>query len=405
MKAKITFHATITVLSPLHIGNGDTLREGFDFIEKDGYLWIADQRKLLHSIWADAEGPDQEEDVSIDGILSLTLQEMFDAGWLRPEYFDISKGLFKYRLRGETSTREKRGVLLPFIKTIYGQPYLPGSSLKGALRTGLAWWFTNRTQPEIRLTKPRGRDIRQDAHIFYLGNRAKSAAKDAESKLFGQDPNHDLLRFLIVRDSVPLSNHALCLGTTHLIPDTDSRDRLTIDMEFLGPGTEIHQTMLLDTFLLEDPRTHDLLRYLHDPHNRKRWLRNLAKTMQNYTRRRLVDEIQWFQKHRGPREAIRLFHTMANQILDEQLQPNEFFIQLGWGAGWDSKTLDGELRKDAKLFTDIVNQFQLHKGPQRLQGAFMPGEDFPRTRKVATLKYCGSSNLPLGWVKVRLEEV
>lgn len=405
MREKITFHATITVLSPLHIGNGDTLREGFDFIEKDGYLWIADQRKLLRAIWADVEDPDQDEDVSIDVILDLTLQEMFDAGWIRPEYFDLSKGLFKYRLRGETSTREKKGELLPFIKTIYGQPYLPGSSLKGALRTGLAWWFTYRSQPEIRLTRPRGRDIRQEARVFYLGDRAKSAAKDAASKLFGQDPNHDLLRLLIVRDSAPLSNRALCLGTTHLIPDTESRDRLTIDMEFLGPGTEIHQTILLDSFLLEDPRTQDLLRDLHDSNNRKRWLRNLAKTMQNYTRQRLVDEIRWFQKHGGPREAMRLFHALTNQILNEQLQPNEFFIQLGWGAGWDSKTLDGELRKDAKLFADIVNQFQLHKGPQGQPEAFTPGEVFPRTRKVATLRYCGSSNLPLGWVKVRLEEV
>lgn len=403
MTGKITFTTTVTVLSPLHIGTDAPLREGFDFLEKDGYLWIADHRKLLSAVWNDAESQGMDEAVVIDAIMGMTLQDMLKAGWLKQEYFDLSKGLFKYRLRGATSTTQKQGELLPFIKTVYGDPYLPGSGVKGAIRTALAWWFMNRQQPEVRLSKPRElswKDAGRDESVFYLGDRGKFAAKDIESKLFGRNPNYDLLRSLIVRDSVPVSAKNLCLGSTHVLPRTDNRDKLTIDMEFLRPGTVIHQSFVLDDFLLGDPRA-DRLKF---DEQRKTWLRKLARTLMNYTRRRLVDESRWFQTVGHSLEATRFLSSLASQILNEQLSDNEFFIQLGWGTGWDSKTLDGELRKDEELFVDLINKYSLHKGPNRKRGRFEQGEAFPLTRKAATLKHCNVSNLPLGWVKVRLEE-
>ena len=40
MSNKTRFHVTVTTLSPLHIGSGGRLREGFDFIEHGGALWV-----------------------------------------------------------------------------------------------------------------------------------------------------------------------------------------------------------------------------------------------------------------------------------------------------------------------------------------------------------------------------
>ena len=175
---------TITTLSPLHVGSGDRLREGFDFLARDGSLWFADQRRLLNAILDEAAQMGQDDADVIQAITGMTLYDLLDAGWLEQSHFDLERRLFRYRLSGQTSTAHKEGELHDQIKDAYGRPYLPGSTLKGALRTMLAW---------DDLTT-RNRTLRAQE----LDRRAKFAAQPVEQGIFGRNPNQDLLRALIV---------------------------------------------------------------------------------------------------------------------------------------------------------------------------------------------------------------
>ena len=90
------------------------------------------------------------------------------------------------------------------LKDLYNRPYLPGSSLKGALRTSLAWygWQARKLQPD---------------RLMLDEKRAKFASRRYEQELFGRDPNHDLLRALQVSDSNPVGTDSLMLVNAKVI--------------------------------------------------------------------------------------------------------------------------------------------------------------------------------------------
>lgn len=384
---KTTVKLTITTLSPLHVGSGERLREGFDFLDRNGYLWIANQRRLLNAILDEAVQTGQSDAQVIRAITGMTLYDMLDADWLDDSYFDLKRKLFNYRLRGQTSTAHKRGELHEEIKDVYGKPYLPGSTLKGALRTMLAWddlTTHNRT-----------------VHAQDLKRSPKFAAQPVDQKIFGRTPNYDLLRALLVRDSKPMDVDALGLAQATLTPPSEDRDKLTIDMEAIRPGITITGELLLDEFLLQDKRTARLK--LHD---HRAWLHSLASVGQRYARHRVNEEIAFHKANGAARETLFFYAKLVKMLVEKELAADEWIMQIGWGAGWDSKTFDGALRKDEAEFVKIVNKYNLHLGPGggRSQDAkFKTGDTFPVTRKLMTMRTAGALHQPPGWIKVKAE--
>jgi CRISPR-associated protein Csm5 len=384
---KTTVKLTITTLSPLHVGSGDRLREGFDFLDKDGYLWIASQRRLLDAILDEAEESGQSDAQVIQAITGMTLYDLLDAGWLDKSYFDPKRKLFSYRLRGQTSTTHKEGELHEEIKDVYGRPYLPGSTLKGALRTMLAW-----DDLTTRNRTVRARD---------LNRSPKFAAQPVEKDIFGCDPNHDLLRALVVRDSDPMNVDDLGLAQATLTPASEDREKLTIDMEAIRPGVTIGGELLLDEFLLQDRRTARL-----ELHDYREWLHSLARVGQRYSRQRVQEEIAFHKASGATRETLLFYARLVKMMVEKELAADEWIMQIGWGAGWDSKTFDGALREDEAEFVRIVNKYDLHLGPggDRNQNAkFKAGDVFPVTRKLMTMRTAGALRQPPGWIRIKAE--
>ena len=66
-----------------------------------------------------------------------------------------------------------------------GKPYIPGSSIKGAIRTALLNIFLGKLQ----------RNWREDELKNKRGNFSDKAV---QSIIFGKDPNHDFMRFRCV---------------------------------------------------------------------------------------------------------------------------------------------------------------------------------------------------------------
>jgi CRISPR-associated protein Csm5 len=129
-----TYHAV--TITPLHIGSGERLREGFDFISHGKYLWIPHQGRLLGAILDEAAAESGKDLAQVAGAISeMTLNDLRQAGWLKQDIFQADSPYFQYRLQGRTSTANKAGEVHACIKDVYSRPYLPGSSLKGALRS------------------------------------------------------------------------------------------------------------------------------------------------------------------------------------------------------------------------------------------------------------------------------
>ena len=143
----IKWNARIELLSPLHIGTGNSLLEGVDWIQRARYVYVANQDRLLEAVFERA-GEDGRSDAEVSRVIAgMTLTDLVDAGYLVDHDFQEDSPLFLYRLPGKPAMNQ----IAEQIKDVYGQPYLPGSSLKGALRTLLAVGGASVSQLDLRI--------------------------------------------------------------------------------------------------------------------------------------------------------------------------------------------------------------------------------------------------------------
>ena len=166
------FQISLQTLSPVHIGAGVELRQGFDFSVHAGQTYRLDEDAIL-TAKADRLHPGRDGRYPTPGEL-LELADYEDPR------------LFRYVLRGFPRSNKIDARIQASIKDVHDRPYIPGASLKGALRTALAWTGWDEVRPTLDRSA--------------IGRRKSWAGQPLERKLFGPDPNHDLLRALHVSD-------------------------------------------------------------------------------------------------------------------------------------------------------------------------------------------------------------
>lgn len=376
--------AKITLLSDLHIGTGTELIKKLDWVARsDGYVYIADQRTIAEEILNRAVADGKDELTIINAITGMGLSDLVDAGWLATIDFQ-NKRLFPYRLRGEPATVQIREQ----IKTVHRELYLPGSSLKGALRTVIATVAAKELQPKVTIER--------------LDRRRTWAARPIEQILFGKDPNHDFMRLLQVSDSAPVGIEQLRLRRAHIYPTASQTQRgrsrgLDIDLEAIAKGTEFTISMHMPLELLESSNgTFEERRSteLKDWERRRKWLERLAQHGRAYTRQLLIDEVTYFQTRMDVPAVHRFYDQLATRF--SELKKNQFLLPLGWGGGWHTKTLNQYLKQDIQNFERIASQYRLDPTGDR-----KPGDRFPKSRHLLRQPN-GEPGEPLGWVLVEL---
>jgi CRISPR-associated protein Csm5 len=375
--------ARVELLSDVHIGTGTELMRDVDWIAPgDGYIYFTDSDHLLEEVFARAEADGKEMREVANLLAGSTLTGLYrDLHWLTNADFGERHPLFRYRLRGSPATVAIREQ----IKDVYGQPYLPGSSLKGALRTVLAVAAAEEVKPDLH----------------GLSNSRSWAGQSMERQLFGSDPNHDLLRALEVGDSQPVSPTRLTLRRAHIYPTAATTyhgrsQGLDVDIEALGTGTVLDLPIHVPTELLENRGT---------PFDRRRqqelgrwegqaaWLEKLALYGRRNARTLLEDEVRFFEKHPDVPEVHRFYRKVVD--IFTKLERNQFLLVLGWGGGWHTKTLNRYLRRDGRFFGELVSRYRLNR-----TGTVKADAPFPKSRHL--LRLLDKPGPPLGWVKVTL---
>jgi CRISPR-associated protein Csm5 len=348
----------------------------------DGYVYFADSDHLLEEVFdrAEADGKEMREVARV--LAGSTLTGLYrDLHWLTKDDFGERHPLFRYRLRGSPATVAIREQ----IKDVYGRPYLPGSSLKGALRTVLAVAAAEEVRPDLRRLE---------------GSRSW-AGQTVERQLFGSDPNHDLLRALEVSDSQPVPPTQLRLRRANIYPTASQSYRgrsrgLDVDVETLAKGTVCELPIHVPTELLADRNTpFDVRRRqeLGQWEPRAAWLENLARSGKRHASALLEDEYHFFEKRTDVPDVHRFYIDTIN--LFSKLAKNEFLLVLGWGGGWHTKTLNRYLKRDRAGFDRLVSRYRLNP-----TGTTKPGDPFPKSRHL--LRLLDKPGPPLGWVKVTL---
>ena len=375
----------VTLLSDLHIGSGTGLQRNLDWLLRNDTVYVANPLQIGETILDRALKDGKSDESVINAITGLTLNDLADGGWLTAEDFQPPNAIFRYRMRGEPATKEIREQ----IKSVEGQPYLPGSSLKGAIRTVLAVAAAAEMKPNLAVNQ--------------LGRNRYWAAQPVEQQLFGRDPNHDLLRLIQVSDSQPIDAKQLRLRRVHIYPTASNNERgrsrgLDLDLETVAKGSEFISTIHMPLELLqkgkgdfEQRRAQELSGW----DTAKKWIDRMAFHGKQYGSQLIIEEIDFFIK----RTDVPAVHAFYNQLADRfsQMNKSQFMLPLGWGTGWHTKTLSQALRADRKNFEAIVSQHRLDP-----TGTRKAGDRFPKSRHL-TRQPDGRPGEPLGWVLVELQ--
>ncbi|MYC95652.1 MAG: type III-A CRISPR-associated RAMP protein Csm5 [Caldilineaceae bacterium SB0661_bin_32] len=363
------YDLTVSVLTPLHIGTGRELLNQYDYAIHNGRTWRLNESALL-----DAQDVEDAETAS-------TLAQTPPAQLLRSQDFRPDGGLFRYVLRGTPRSGAEGAQLREQIKDAFDRPYLPGSSLKGALRTALAWnvWQHGQMRPEIRK----------------IGRRRQWAAQTYEKEIFGRDPNHDFLRALHVSDSAPVDADQLLLLNASVMNRRGSPGA-PIEMEAVAPDTQFSLTLKVDDALFSEWAVASRLRL-----NGQELLTDLPRAVQNHSLALARQEVAWF-KDIGPARQIAGFYQ---QLAGSRPGARRFLITLGWGTGWTSKTFGPHLQSDADFMERILRDHRLARGRRQ------PGDPFPKSRRVVVQisrdrqgRPLETPAAPMGWCLVEMKE-
>lgn len=124
----------IKTLSPIHIGSGDTISPYHDFIFDDGYVHYIDEQKLQNYLF----NLDNSEKI-IDEFVEIVKNQANhkkDLFGLKRFFIDNSIDFTKFtekKIKMNTKVTSE----IQQIESSTGRPYIPGSTIKGAIRTAL----------------------------------------------------------------------------------------------------------------------------------------------------------------------------------------------------------------------------------------------------------------------------
>jgi len=287
------------------------------------------------------------------------------------------------------------------MKDVMGRPYIPGSSIKGAIRTAIVLYLLYDEESDNfdrALGKLRGSLGRE--------GRPVSPASRIEKDIMGQSPNEDLLRAIRVSDTNSIASDALEIGVAWTVT-LDSNDRLEkkiergreykIFVEQIRQKQSMELSITIDEYLFSE-RAKKQLKF---DQPQEEALRDVATACNQLTSDVIAREIKFFEKYDMP-EMVKFYDDLYRQT--SKLTEGVFILCLGWGTGHHTKTILNPLVRDEddskQFMLDIRKRLQL--GESRSQRGVYDEREFPKTRRIL---YDGQKPLaPLGWVQITPKE-
>ena len=195
-----TFQFSLLAMAPIHIGNGEkyTSRE---FIYENGYFYFPDMGKFYNRMVE--KGYDQKFERFLQetkpNARNNRLISFLDDNRISNRDFGGYR-IVETGLEIEKNNRDSKlgtiNEVAKFIRDPFGNPYIPGSSLKGAIRTILM--NTNPDWNNKKVVDTRGKRPKENKNMISWGAKK------------GKEFN-DLFNAIRVSDSKPFSNGSLIL--------------------------------------------------------------------------------------------------------------------------------------------------------------------------------------------------
>lgn len=377
----------VEILSPLHIGSGQEY-SAFDGVFQKGRWYLVDLEKVITL---------SKEDPT--NLANAMMRSDFSwAGWLQrrrlsPEQV-ARRSIACQQNPGNTRIRA-------CIRDPFWRPYLPGSTLKGAIRTAILEELviqasrSQRQQWSRRITERDDKGRTPDRR--YVGrNVLERELLIGKATGRANESNYDLLRALHVGDSEPIDPECVQIGliwvhtlrNNQLIQKRVNSEEYKIFAEWLPVGVQARLSIHLDEQLLTRFRSQ-----LGFNNAQVEAIREFVAVCNTRAQAIIESEQGFYQDYGLP--AIAQFYEGLNKRLKWLDKQKGFLLNIGWGGGWEMKTVTNPLTEDLEdEYRDICQTYRLgHRN----------SDVFPKTRRLA---YENNQPVaPLGWIALYPEEV
>ena len=342
----------LKVESPVHIGSGDLYVET-DFVLENGFVKVIDFEKLFEIVKLDDEKVESLIQIAKEGRVKNRVLNV-----LRIKDLEMPFSR-KIKFVGEEPKESLK--IFKHIESS-GKAFIPGSSLKGFIRTALLFKFLQEN-PEVLIRH--FRDINEKIKIEDKRKiDRKAIAKKIESEVFGSTPTKDALKYLRVTDSTFASQtevyRVIILGNPKVIP---------LYLECIPHGETLRcEIEIVDKLYETDGRIgkitpEDVFEAV------KIFSKEIIKAEKNY---------------RYPRETIEFYKKLEGKNV----------MRLGHSTGYFSKTI-GLLLRDLGEFEGFRRKLGMGMNPVTKKFVSV----FPKTRRVVE-----KGNLPLGWISYEVKK-
>ncbi len=329
---------TLTATGPIFIGSGKTLKKK-DYIldRKNNQVLVPDIDKMWQLI--------RKKRLNREFLSFLQGEDKSLYAWLLSNGFSYNdfKNFTSYKL--DSGDMEDRVVeILQFVKDAYGNPYIPGSSFKGALRTVLLSKIiseNNALRSEV---------ISSINNTNFSGKKwmLQTETKETEAKAFNtlerknekysdyKNAVNDIMSGLRISDSEPLKLTDLTLCAKHDYNKMGDKKTINICRETLKPSTVITFEMTIDA------------------------------TIFPYDERFILDAVKLFAASYDK-------HFNSKFKTKDALKENSLF--LGGGAGFVSKTIIYPIQGENGVRTVsriLASQFRNHFHNKDIQNNLSP---------------------------------
>jgi len=399
------YKVKIKLLTPLHIGDGN-------FISPMEYF-ISDKKVYLIPGETLFKGLDRR---NLDVLKTWLKTSIYRASFKRREAFRLSDFIKQHRYM---ENRLKKLSTLSFdigsndiqIKEIItiiksnGEPYIPGSEIKGAIRTAILYRLLRLQQPNVligeirklqkeygtvvkRIKNNRSAVLTEEEKQKYKVHNSKelfkklskqviNISKELEKTVLGRYKYYDVMRSLIISDTNIMEKQNLKIGEVNLI----NSNKKSQWIEYLE-NIEFEFSIFINDQLLKAESN-----IMNTPY-RKPDIRFLDI---NFIKEALFD----YSKDIIKSDQEILKNNKSIEKLISQNTESAPLIRLGKFKGYLSNTVSLIIKKEDP---ELYNDFFVYLLQAKVYDHNKTKLSFPKTRKLL-------NNQPLGWCKLQFEGV
>ena len=373
----------LKTITPVHIGTGETLSQ-IDGFYDNGRWHRIDLDAVLAAI--------PESDLN-----RLTIA-MGGRNFRWKGHLPTNQPFTRYTLPCPEDPQETE--IREAMKHPSARPMIPGSSIKGTIRTALLWDLIGDSNQE---------SFKYSVNYLKEQLRRKPnrswAGQGIERHVLGKDPNHDLIRAVQVSDTSPIPIEALEIGVAwtvtlnrndRLVQKREGNREYKTFAEQIRAGQTFDFSIKIDKSLFGQREK----RELEYSDQQERVVCEELADVCNFVAKGLANTEAEFYDYYSLPELANFYESLSNQI--DNLSDGGFILPIGWGTGYRTKTVT-ELLTDTELLpeedSDLMMKLRRHYrlGRSRSQRDYYDDE-FPKTRRVLYDRQQPKS--PLGWVQI-----